>query len=826
MLPKIPYSMEKNKSMTVPIGNLNFSSNFKPGDIAESYGISARKYPRLTNRKTEEKVLEGVSGEILGMTVFNGEIVTVRTDPMPANTSAIYVGDQRVHDLQGQQKRKLTAINTKLVIYPDKIYIEKVGDKWISKPLRAIVGKEANVDLYTKFTPNSLTISSWIESYEGYGIKANISESIENPGFRSFSGNFASGTSIDMECLVHKNGYIIAGVTQVSDDKISVSYNQAEKRYSLSLGECSTETIGVLDKARSILCVNDAGLFKFNSFDVRSDSIYDDPTSPDYYESYSISGTVSTDCDTDMPVGNYSIYAVLHSDSSVFANVQEGRYVSLSPGDSPIISGFVKKSTWYLVYLEDVVFDNIEAYNTFYFPTFSQYGWIKYHIEKLSRGDHIFIKNQDNPSVEHGPFSVSAIEISTDEDKFTIKFDGSSEFDFSMAENNKVSITNYVSGDNFFSEFKKNDGVTVSGSLVEIQTDDKTENVSNDKSFVISKIKGNTLYASSDIFVEGESTTPVTIERRVPDLDFICEKDNRLYGVNNTEKTIYVSALGDPTNMYAYEGVSTDSFAVAVGGEGDFTGCCKYGESVLFFKEDKIYKLVGSYPAEFALYSYDVDGLQDGADKSPVVINEVLYYKGRNGIFAYTGGVPTLISENFGERVFKNAVAGTDGVSYYVSMEDADVDDKIHLLSYNTRLGIWVLEDISSNTKVGFVRTQNGLHYADEEGNVYFMNASDDVSEREWMVQFVPFYETIEGKKTYSRLLMRVEIPRGSYMIIEVRSDGGAWREAGKIVGAHNRVIPIRLPIARCDKFEIRLRGKGEFSILDILREYHVGSEV
>jgi hypothetical protein len=315
----------------------------------------------------------------------------------------------------------------------------------------------------------------------------------------------------------------------------------------------------------------------------------------------------------------------------------------------------------------------------------------------------------------------------------------------------------------------------------------------------------------------------ITIERKAPSLDFICEKDNRLYGVNNSEKTIYVSALGDPTNMYAYEGVSTDSFAVAVGGEGNFTGCCKYAESVLFFKEDKIYKLVGSYPAEFALYSYDVDGVENGSERSLVVINEVLYYKGKNGVFAYTGGIPSLISENFGERQFSDAAGGSDGVCYYLAAQDEKGTNKF--LSFNTRLGIWVLENVGGDEIIDFVKTSAGLHYATSDGEVYKLHGAENVAEN-WMVQFVPFYETIEGKKTYSRLLMRAELPKGSYMIIEVRSDDGPWCEAGKIVGANKGIIPIRLPIARCDKFEIRLRGKGEFVLHDILREYHVGSEV
>jgi hypothetical protein len=58
-----------------------------------------------------------------------------------------------------------------------------------------------------------------------------------------------------------------------------------------------------------------------------------------------------------------------------------------------------------------------------------------------------------------------------------------------------------------------------------------------------------------------------------------------------------------------------------------------------------------------------------------------------------------------------------------------------------------------------------------------------------------------------------------------MRCDGGAWMEAGKIVGKHSGVVPIRIPVNRCDKFELRLSGKGPFTILSMQREYYVGSE-
>ena len=96
----------------------------------------------------------------------------------------------------------------------------------------------------------------------------------------------------------------------------------------------------------------------------------------------------------------------------------------------------------------------------------------------------------------------------------------------------------------------------------------------------------------------------------------------------------------------------------------------------------------------------------------------------------------------------------------------------------------------------------------------------------EWLAQFTPFYETIQGRKTYSRLLLRLELPKGSYLIAEVRTDGKTWRECGKVVGREYDTATLRVALNRCDKFEIRLRGKGPCTILSMLREFSVGSDV
>ena len=377
--------------------------------------------------------------------------------------------------------------------------------------------------------------------------------------------------------------------------------------------------------------------------------------------------------------------------------------------------------------------------------------------------------------------------------------------------------------------FKVDDVVSIRGcSIAKNNIDFRIDSISED---------GTILYAAADIFEpspsetaavdetgegDGEAETVVeglTIERRIPTLDYICESDNRLYGCSNEDNTIYVSALGDPTNIYAYRGISTDSYAVAVASEEPFTGCCPYDGGVLFWKENKLHKLLGSYPAEYALYTYNIDGVQKDSHKSLQNIGEVLYYKGVRGVFAFNGS-PQLISSNFGDKYFKDAVAGSDGDHYLISMKSEEGGQ--HFFSFDTRSGLWVRE--GSDEIKAFTRKGKDV-YMLEDGKVYVYGAEETPADAEWFIQFTPIYETIEGQKSYSRIKLRVELPRGSHIILSVRCDGGRWVECGKIVGRVDGVIPVMVPINRCDKFELKIEGKGPCTIQSILREYVVGAD-
>lgn len=366
---------------------------------------------------------------------------------------------------------------------------------------------------------------------------------------------------------------------------------------------------------------------------------------------------------------------------------------------------------------------------------------------------------------------------------------------------------------NFEELFKAGDAIEISGC---------TSCADNNGSHIIRSISGRTLTFTESIFAKtGTEAGTVLLARKVPDLTCICECDNRIWGAEGT--TIYASALGDPTNFFVYDGLSTDSYAVAVGTDGDFTGCIAYSSTVLFWKENCVHKVLGSYPAQYEIYTYTVPGVQAGSEKSLCVINETLFFKGRNGVYAYTGGTPELISENFGTRRFSDAVAGSDGQRYYISMHDET--GAWHLYVFDTLRGIWLREDATHAADFAYL---DGILYYLEGASGKLMQTGQDYSEEgriNWSATLCQMDETTHGKKGYSKLYLRADMEAGAWLKAEVSTDGSPFRQ---VFATHDeRAKTVQIPIlpVRCDNFRIRLSGKGACIIKSIVREFAVGSE-
>ncbi|MBE6916228.1 MAG: transporter substrate-binding domain-containing protein [Ruminococcaceae bacterium] len=366
-------------------------------------------------------------------------------------------------------------------------------------------------------------------------------------------------------------------------------------------------------------------------------------------------------------------------------------------------------------------------------------------------------------------------------------------------------------------KFKKGDRVEISGSSVE--ENNKTIIIREDVEETKLTFYANSFTASAakegETEIEPES---ITISRTVPDLDFVCESNYRLWGTKGN--TIYGSKFMDPLNFQSFDGLAGDSYYIDVGSDGEFTGCAPYTSHICFFKENTVHKLYGSKPSNFQIVTSQVYGVQAGSERSICVINETMFYKGVNGVYAYTGGIPDLVSERFGMRRYTDACAATDGNKYYITMKETGGNRELY--AFDIARNIWVREEnmniVDMATKDGVVKMLTTSEVIHRTGN------SDGV---EWSVTFCPFNETMNERKGYSKFHLRLDLAAGAWLQVEVkRNTDTKWHTVYTTHNEREKTVTVPILPARCDSVEIRLSGKGECKLRTFIREFFVGSDV
>ena len=327
----------------------------------------------------------------------------------------------------------------------------------------------------------------------------------------------------------------------------------------------------------------------------------------------------------------------------------------------------------------------------------------------------------------------------------------------------------------------------------------------------------NTMTTELKFMVEPKPSvreTEVTIERVIPDFDYILAVNNRLWGAKGD--TVWGSKLGDPTNWNYFDGLSVDSYSVNLGSAGDITGIANYNGYPTFFKEKGIYKLYGAYPSAFQMYSTATTGVKSGCGKSIAKIGEALYYVSKNGVMMYAGGVPRYIGNELGVRI-GNAVGGTDGRKYYLCADGL-------LYVYDTYMGMWHIEDEINAMAMSY---GDDLVCVTADGYIMTLGHSMKADEADvpWMVQFADAVVGSPNKKGVEKVLIRAVCEEDAYCDVYISFDHGEYEHIRKIT-QHTKATDI-LPIVlkRGDNFSLKLIGKGVVDIYSLSYHYYNGSE-
>ena len=320
----------------------------------------------------------------------------------------------------------------------------------------------------------------------------------------------------------------------------------------------------------------------------------------------------------------------------------------------------------------------------------------------------------------------------------------------------------------------------------------------------------------------------VQLERRVPDLDFVTECDNRVWGCSSRENVIYACKLGDPTNWFSYRGIAADSYAVTVGSDGAFTGAATCMGYALFFKENTLHKLYGSKPSDFQLTSLRCRGVAKNAARSLCVLNETLYYLSPDGVMAWDGSIPTKVSGALDSGRLANVQSAVgsalDGRYYLHVARTAAGENTARLLVYDTERALWSEENVCS-----YEMTSTGGQLYLWDGQALW--AADPSREADWQAtdgveEKLNFELTtgdigLDGAEDWylSRLTLRLDAECSSTVEVAASYDGGPWETVASLT-AQDKRRSFDLPFVprRHGTLRLRLKGRGQITLRSIAK--------
>jgi hypothetical protein len=261
-----------------------------------------------------------------------------------------------------------------------------------------------------------------------------------------------------------------------------------------------------------------------------------------------------------------------------------------------------------------------------------------------------------------------------------------------------------------------------------------------------------------------------------------------------------------------------------VGTDGKFTGAVTYRGNPHFFKENVVHVVSGMMPSAYQIYTNDIDGVAERCGSSLSVVDNVLFYKSRTGVYAYDGSFPANIGGALGKNVCTGAVAGDCDGKYYIWMNG----DAKGLYCYDTVNGIWTRE---SSKEITHFESYHGILYCTDGESVYTLNGkyeNDKVTPEgdfDWYTVTGDIGIGTDNKKYLSRLSVRMRLSPGATMRIRVSYDSEdsfetVYEAEGTSMNLYNAFVRTR----RCDHLRMRFEGRGECEIYSITKYTSYGS--
>ena len=378
--------------------------------------------------------------------------------------------------------------------------------------------------------------------------------------------------------------------------------------------------------------------------------------------------------------------------------------------------------------------------------------------------------------------------------------------------------------------FSEKDGVTVSGcSAGSGKILEQVEALNGTK---LIYAKGDDYIVVVGLLDQAVSQTGgVRVSRKAPEMDYVCECGNRLWGCKyglvdgKPVNEIYCCKLGDFKNWNCFEGISTDSWAASRGADGQFTGAITYQGRPIFFRERSIEIVYPSASGAHQITTNECAGVQKGSWRSLAIAADTLYYKSPEGVCAYTGSMPYSVSAALAGKQYRDARAGAVESRYYISMQDTA--GEWHLFCYDAQKKLWHREDDAK-----------AVMMADADGDLYYLDETEKslrcclgtAGTKEgafhWRADTALIGIGDYQKKYVSRISIRGQLEAGGSMELYIQYDsGGEWEYKCRMESDRLRSFLLPVTPRRCDHVRLRLQGSGQAKIFGIRLTYEKGSD-
>lgn len=377
-----------------------------------------------------------------------------------------------------------------------------------------------------------------------------------------------------------------------------------------------------------------------------------------------------------------------------------------------------------------------------------------------------------------------------------------------------IRFRNYSDFTSFKNSFSEGDTIEIEGA---VYADNYRAEVVK-KTLTVREIENSTykiFFDPNSFDVTSEKSGAITTFKRTsPTLSHICGHGGRVWGISE-EKEIKASKYQNPFNFNFYDLSAADSYTLETSEPEPFTASYSMGDYVLFFKENMIYRITGTKPANFRTTKILGKGVKLGCERSLAQKNGTVFYVGSDGVYACGGAEPKKISEEIGDLSdVERASGGFFGNVYYVSLKR---NKKSETYGFDTEKGMWFKSGDDAISSMGEL---GGELWYFKEDKTLFKFSSEAEREKNFSVTLREYDEREFNQKGFSKLYLKYNLEEGGYIKVETSVDFEPFKDAAVVSNSRKNLFEFGLFPNRGDNLRIRISLFGGGELNGIMREY------